>query len=311
MTTHRAPGKAHREGLTLMEAVARFDTEEKAEAWFIAQRWPHGVTCPACASDNIATVASRKPQPYRCRTCRKCFSVKTGTLLHSSNLPLRKWAIAFYLYSTNLKGVSSMKLHRDLGISQKAAWYMAHRIRGTWAEATDAFAGPVEVDETFVGGKEKNKHARKRLRPGGGQGGKVAVAGVKDRSTNQVHAEVVGETDTSTLRGFIAERTAPGAAIYTDGHAAYRGLPNHAVVEHGVGEYVRGQVHTNGMESFWSMLKRGLVGTYHHVSPKHLDRYVDEFAGRHNLREANTVDQMGAMAFGAAGKRLTYRELTA
>ena len=285
-----------------------------AKSWslYLPQRWPDGVRCPFCDSDQVSSVANRKPQPFRCRAraCRKSFSVRTGTLLHSSSLPLRKWAIAFYLYSTSLKGISSMKLHRDLGISQKSAWYMAHRIRGTWMEAAETFAGRVEVDETYVGGAEKNKRAAQRQHLGRGPVGKTAVAGVKDRATNQVHADVVDDTDAATLQGFVRVRAAPGAAGYSDGHAAYRGLPHHAAVQHGIGEYVRGQVHTNGMESFWATLKRGIAGTSHHVSPKHLDRYVDEFAGRHNVRPLDTAAQMGALARGAAGKRLTYRELT-
>ena len=166
MPSHTGPGKAFRKGITLIQAVKMFDTEEKAEAWFIARRWPNGVACPKCGSVNVAEVKSRKPQPFRCRDCRKHFSVKTDTLLHSSKIPLSKWAIAFYLFSTNLKGVSSMKLHRDLGISQSAAWYMGHRIRGMWDKVADKFAGPTEADETYVGGLEKNKHAAKKLRSG-------------------------------------------------------------------------------------------------------------------------------------------------
>ena len=207
------PGKSYRKGITLLEATKQFDTEEKAEAWFVGQRWPNGVACPFCGSLNIAAVASRKPQPFRCREkeCRKSFSVKTGTLLHSSNMALSKWAIAFFLYSTNLKGVSSMKLHRDLGIAQKSAWYMAHRIRGMWTDEADKFAGPVEVDETYIGGKEANKHNAKRLKAGRGTVGKTAVVGAKDRKTNRVTTAAVMFTDTSTLQGFVESATEPTA----------------------------------------------------------------------------------------------------
>ena len=254
--------------------------------------------------------------PYRCRRngCRKFFSVKVGTVMQDSKLGYQEWAIAIYLYNTNLKSVSSMKLHRDLGISQKSAWHLAHRIRQCWDDMDAApFEGPVEADETYVGGRAKNMHAKVRRERIHGRGGvdKTAVAGLRDRSTGKVTARVVAATDGPTLRGFVAEHSAHGAMVYTDDHRAYLGLPRHETVRHSVAEYVNGQAHVNGVESFWAALKRGYHGTFHHVSPEHLNRYVAEFAGRHNRRPMDTEDMMAASVRGMVGKRLTYCELTA
>ena len=303
-----------REGISLIELTEMFPDEAAARAWFEERRWPGGdVRCPRCESGEVSAVKSGRPMPWRCRPCRRYFSVRVGGVMEQSKLPLRKWVFAIYLEMTSLKGVSSMKLHRDLGISQKSAWFLLHRIREAFQSGEPTgMAGPVEADETYVGGKRKNMPLRKRAYlTSRGWDGKVPVAGTRDRATKRVAARVVPNSGAGTLRRFVTDHAAPGAAIYTDGATAYRSLPNQGSVQHGVFEYVRGQVHTNGIESFWSMLKRGYVGTYHKISPKHLDRYVREFAGRHNVRGLDTIEQMGVVAAGMVGRRLTRAALVA
>ena len=307
----KAPGKHYRNGMTLAQLLKKFPDDATAEQWFVTNRWPNGVRCPRCDSDNIQERTTCKPQPYRCRSCRKDFSVKTGTLMQGSNLGFQTWALATYLFTTGIKGTSSMKLHRDLGITQKSAWHLAHRIRESWADQGTSFSGPVEVDETYVGGREKNKHGSKKIKGAKGTVGKAAVIGMKDRETKQVQATVIDRTDRPTLSGFVADHTAPGAKVYSDEHSGYDWVKNHEVVRHGIKEYVNGMAHTNGIESFWALLKRGYVGTYHKMSKKHLGRYVTEFSGRFNQRPLDTVEQMEQIARGLEKKRLRYSDLTA
>ena len=213
-----------------------------------------------------------------------------------------------------------MKLHRDLKVTQSTAWFMLHRIREAWmpkrAGAGGApYDGPAEVDEKYMGGKRKNMSNAKRREladTGRGAVGKTAIVGMKDRATNQVRAKVIKSTDKPTLQGFVVENTAAHAVVYSDEAAAYTGLPReHEAVKHSVSEYVRGQAHTNGIESFWSMLERAHKGTFHKMSPKHLDRDVQEFSGKHNFRESDTLDQMAATVVGLVGHSLPYQRLIA
>ena len=306
---HKAPGKFYRKGLSLRGLLKMFPDDATARKWFIKARWPNGICCPCCGSVRVQTGAKHKTMPYRCRDCRKRFSPRTGTALEASNLKYDTWVIAIYLLATSIKGVSSMRLRRDLDITQKSAWFLAMRLRKAWENAPPRFLGPVEVDETYIGGKERNKHADKKLHEGRGAVGKTAVIGAKDRATNKVAAEAVPFIDKELALGFIGFAADKQATIFTDESPVYSSLKNHEAVCHSVGEFVREQAHTNGLESFWALLKRGFYGQYHKMSAKHLNRYVQEFAGRHNIRGLDTLAQMSLIAHGLDRKRLRYREL--
>ena len=313
-TKKQGPGRSDREGLSVIELFKMFPDNASARKWMEELRWGKDERhCPVCGSLKTKTVPNEKPMPYHCGDCRKYFSVKTGTVMQSSKIGLQKWVIAIYLMSTNLKGVSSMKLHRDLGVTQKTAWFMAQKIRQGWLGGQDdKLDGPTEVDETFIGGKVRNMHRHKRPK-GGGATGKEAVIGAVDRD-GEIRVKHIQVTDAQTLQVFIEQNVEQGTKVYTDGFTGYKGLSynyDHETVNHSVGEYVRGQAHTNGIESFWATLKRGYKGTYHKMSKKHLSRYITEFAGRHNVRDYDTMVQMEMLATGFIGKRLRYKDLIA
>ncbi|MDE2848103.1 MAG: IS1595 family transposase [Gemmatimonadota bacterium] len=313
--TGSGPGKSFRKGMSLIELMNTFNTEEKARKWYEKQVWPQGPYCPKCGTYNVQSGIKHPTMTHRCRECpnRKMFSVRTGTILQSSKLSFRVWVISIYLFTTGIKGTSSMKLHRDLEITYKSAWHLSHRLRKAFETETPEFAGPVEVDEAFFGGLEGNKHAKKKTHPGGGVAGKTAVVGIKDQDTGQVHAEVTPSIGAADLQGFIHKHTTDGVTVYTDDHKGYNNMKGvkHQTVKHSVGEYVNEQATINGMESFWALMKRGYHGIYHHWSDKHMERYIDEFEGRYNARELDTIDQMRLIAMGMHGKRLKYNDLIA
>lgn len=314
--TQKALGKSHRRGISLVKIMNMFPDNDSARKWIERIVWPDGPKCPHCGTNNVQSSIKHKSMTHRCRECegKPRFSVKTGTVMQSSKLDYRTWAIAAYLVTINIKGISSMKLHRDLEITQKSAWHLAHRLRKAYEVGTPIFSGPVEVDETYMDGKRKNMSLSKRkTMTGRGAVGKTAVVGAKDRDTNQVNAKVITSTDSETLQGFIADNAGCGTIVCTDEARAYSGLRNveHLTVNHSAGQYVHGEAHTNGIESFRSMLKRGHKGIYHKMSPKHLQRYVNEFSGRHNVRCNHTLTQMTCLVKGMNGKRLRYSELIA
>lgn len=297
---------------TLLEAIVYFSDIEVCTEFVAQMRWPEGPVCDKCGGVEHSYLSTRRV--WKCKGCKRQFSVKVGTIFEDSPLGLDKWLPAVWLIANSKNGISSHELGRSLGVTQKSAWFMLHRIRlAMQAESFDKIDGIAEVDETFIGGKARNMHKTERARKITGTGGKdkAIVVGALERG-GKVRATVVADRTAQTLEGYVRESVAEGATVYTDSLNSYSGLGRdfeHATVDHAVA-YVDGQVHSNGIENFWSLLKRGLHGTYVSVEPFHLFRYLDERVFTFNMRDMTDLGRFSYTLGSVANRRLTYTELT-
>ena len=302
---------------TLQDAILYFAEFENCRQFMLDLRWPEGkVTCPTCGSERVTYLATQRRWKCYAKHPKPQFSLKTGTIFEDSPLGLDKWLVALWLLVNCKNGISSMEIARDLGITQKSAWFMAHRLRFALHHGSfDKLSGEVEVDETFIGGKARNMHKAERARkiPGRGPEGKAIVSAVLERK-GRVRATVTATRKKKDLHALIRDNVEVGSELFSDALKSYDGLSDefiHQVIDHAK-SYVEGSVHTNGCENFWALLKRGLNGTYISVEPFHLFRYVDEQAFRYNNRnEMTDADRFSLVCSQITGRRLTWKALTA
>ncbi len=310
-----APKKRTKKEQQDIIGIRRFYREipdEEAAIAFIENRiWGDTPYCPRCGNENVYRVKSGKPMSHRCRDCKRYFSVRTGTVMEDTNLPLQTWLLAIHLMHTDRKGVSSVQLAKMLEIGQHAAWFLEHRIREAMKQGDALMKGIVQIDETYVGGKERWKHADKKLHKEWPRG-RITVFGIReDGPGGKIMAFPMIYPSDEDLRNAIFANVQFGSTVYTDGHRAYRNLTDygyeHGWVEHRVGEYVDGKVTTNGIESFWAEFKGAYRGTFHHVTWWHLHRYLIESSFRHNAGPGNGFETIGSVLDGMPGKRITYK----
>lgn len=303
---------------TLIEAVRYFADQDVSLKHMVELRWPNGVACPTCGRTDVRFLATRRLWECKEKHARKQFSAKVGTIFEDSAISLDKWFVAIWVVANCKNGISSYEMGRSLGVTQKTAWHMNHRIRLAMQFGTvEKMDGECEADESFIGGIAKNMHKARRAKviTSTGGGDKTAVLGILQRSraesSSRVRAGVVRDVQRLTLHGAIRATVQEGSTVFTDAHPGYRRMTGyvHSVIDHTV-EYVNGRVHTNGIENFWSLLRRSIKGTYISVEPFHLGRYVDEQVFRFNEREGSDADRFNAALRRVTGKRLTYQELT-
>lgn len=298
---------------TLAEFLEYFKDEETCRDHFTAIRFRNGEYCPHCGGTKIYSFSNGKR--YRCGACKQDFTIKTGTVFGESKLPIKKWFIAIYLLSTSNKGISSVQLAKQVGVTQKTGWFMDHRIREAMQQNNGQLFGTVEADETYIGGKSKNMHAKVRKVKITGTAGvnKTAIFGLKSRSGG-VRAQVVATTSSATLHPIIKQNVAIGATLYSDEWSGYNNLSKdfkRGIVRHSAKEYVNGDCHTNGIESFWALFKRGYHGIYHQMSKKHLNRYLNEFTFRFNRRTGDMQSIFSEVVSNISESvKLPYKTLT-